>query len=119
MDRFTDFGIETVTDPDGKEIPKQDLYFVELEDGYRYAVRGSGTEPKIKFYLFGNDAIEDASRLEKTKTKTRDRLEALKAAILDDAKVQRRRIVAFRLREYFIRLFELPLIGRTSSRTAA
>ena len=68
VDRFTDFGIETVTDPDGKEIPKQDLYFVELEDGYRYAVRGSGTEPKIKFYLFGND-VEDASRLEKTKTK--------------------------------------------------
>ena len=88
VDRFTDFGIETVTDPDGKEIPKQDLYFVELEDGYRYAVRGSGTEPKIKFYLFGNDAVEDASRLEKTKTKTRDRLEALKAAILDDAKVR-------------------------------
>ena len=88
VDRFTDFGRETVTDPDGKEIPKQDLYFVELEDGYRYAVRGSGTEPKIKFYLFGNDAVADASLLEETKTKTRDRLEALKAAILDDAKVR-------------------------------
>ncbi len=88
VNRFTDFGRETVTDPDGKEIPKQDLYFVELEDGYRYAVRGSGTEPKIKFYLFGNDVVEDATRLEETKAKTRDRLEALKAAILDDANVR-------------------------------
>ena len=88
VDRLTDFGIETVTDPDGKEIPKQDLYFVELEDGYRYAVRGSGTEPKIKFYLFGNDSVEDATRLEETKAKTHDRLEALKADILDDAKVR-------------------------------
>ena len=61
---------------------------MELEDGYRYAVRGSGTEPKIKFYLFGNDVVEDATRLEETKAKTRDRLEALKAAIIDDANVR-------------------------------
>ena len=87
VDRFTDFGRETVTDLDGKEIPKQDLYFVEPEDGYWYAVR-SGTEPKIKFYLFGNESVEDAFRLEETKAKTRDRLEALKAAILEDAKVR-------------------------------
>ncbi len=84
--RFTDFGRETVIDPDGKEIPKQDLYFLELESGYRYAVRGSGTEPKIKFYLFGNDAVSGESELEATKLKTRDTLESLKKAILDDAK---------------------------------
>ena len=88
VDRFTDFGRETVNDPDGKEIPKQDLYFVELEDGYRYAVRGSGTEPKIKFYLFGNDAVADAASLPKTKARTKSRLESLKAAILEDAKVR-------------------------------
>ena len=46
VDRFTDFGKETVTDPDGKEIPKQDLYFVELEDGYRYAISDSGQSRK-------------------------------------------------------------------------
>lgn len=88
VDRFTDFGRETVIDPDGQEIPKQDLYFVELEDGYRYAVRGSGTEPKIKFYLFGNDAVADAASLEETKSRTRSRLESLKTAILEDAKVR-------------------------------
>lgn len=88
VDRFTDFGRETVVDPDGKEIPEQDLYFVELEDGYRYAVRGSGTEPKIKFYLFGNDAVADAASLPETKARTKSRLESLKAAILEDAKVR-------------------------------
>ena len=86
--RFTDFGRETVNDPDGKEIPKQDLYFIELENGYRYAVRGSGTEPKIKFYLFGNEAVSGADEVEATKAKTRDTLEALKQAILDDAKAR-------------------------------
>ena len=75
-----------MSDPDGKEIPKQDLYFLELENGYRYAVRGSGTEPKIKFYLFGNDAVSGEGELEATKAKTRASLESLKQAILDDAK---------------------------------
>ena len=32
VDRFIDFGRETVFDADGKEIPKQDLYFLELEN---------------------------------------------------------------------------------------
>ncbi len=86
--RFTDFGVETVVDPDGKEIPKQDLYFLELENGYRYAVRGSGTEPKIKFYLFGNESVSDAKALDSTKAKTRSNLESLKEAILDDAKAR-------------------------------
>lgn len=86
--RFTDFGRETVIDPDGKEIPKQDLYFLELENGYRYAVRGSGTEPKIKFYLFGNEPVENAEALGSTKVKTLANLERLKEAILEDAKAR-------------------------------
>jgi phosphoglucomutase len=86
VDRFIDFGRETVSDRDGKEIPKQDLYFIELENGYRYAARGSGTEPKIKFYLFGNEPVSAASELEATKAKTRESLESLKQAILEDAK---------------------------------
>ncbi|MDQ8205349.1 phospho-sugar mutase [Pelagicoccus sp. SDUM812003] len=84
--KFTDFGVEDVIDPDGKEVPKQDLYFVELENGYRYAVRGSGTEPKIKFYLFGREEVSDAGALEATKSKTKETLEKLKEAILADAR---------------------------------
>lgn len=83
--KFTDFGREVVTDPDGKQIPSQDLYFLELENGYRYAVRGSGTEPKIKFYLFGRENVSGAGELDATKQKTRETLEELKQAILDDA----------------------------------
>jgi phosphoglucomutase len=86
VERFIDFGRETVNDPDRKEIPKQDLYFIELENGYRYAVRGSGTEPKIKFYLFGNDAVAEKSELKATKAKTKAALESLKQAVLYDAK---------------------------------
>lgn len=83
--KFTDFGVEDVFDPDGKEIPKQDLYFVELENGYRYAVRGSGTEPKIKFYIFAKEDVSGEGELESIKSKTRATLEELKQAILADA----------------------------------
>ena len=51
-------------DEEGDEIPKSAMLFVELADGYRFAVRPSGTEPKIKYYLFGkgtNKAEVEAS----------------------------------------------------------
>jgi phosphoglucomutase len=83
--KFTDFGRETVQDADGKKIPSQDLYFLELANGYSYAVRGSGTEPKIKFYLFARESVESAESLPGTKAATRERLAALREAIEADA----------------------------------
>ncbi len=83
--RFTDFGRETVHDADGKKIPSQDLYFLELANGYSYAVRGSGTEPKIKFYLFARESASSADALAATKADTRERLVALREAIEADA----------------------------------
>ncbi|MCH6256910.1 phospho-sugar mutase [Puniceicoccaceae bacterium K14] len=83
--KFTDFGREEVFDADGKKIPSQDLYFLELENGYRYAVRGSGTEPKIKFYLFGCEDVESAGELDTVKAKTNEALKALKEEVLADA----------------------------------
>lgn len=40
-------------DQEGDEIPAAAMLFVDLADGRRFAVRPSGTEPKIKYYLFG------------------------------------------------------------------
>src|SRR4051812_27675871 len=47
------FETETFRDVEGDEIPKEKMLNFELEDRTRIAVRGSGTEPKIKYYLFG------------------------------------------------------------------
>ena len=46
------FERETIRDIEGDEIPKEKLMIFELADKTRIAVRGSGTEPKIKYYLF-------------------------------------------------------------------
>jgi phosphoglucomutase len=46
------FERETFRDVEGDTIPKEKMLIFELEDKTRIAVRGSGTEPKIKYYLF-------------------------------------------------------------------
>lgn len=46
------FATENFTDVEGDPIPKEKMLMIDLADGRRIAVRPSGTEPKIKFYLF-------------------------------------------------------------------
>ena len=46
------FATDTYRDVEGDEIPKEKMLIFEFGDHTRIAVRGSGTEPKIKYYLF-------------------------------------------------------------------
>ena len=41
-------------DTEGDPIPNEKMLILDLTGGYKVAVRPSGTEPKIKYYLFGN-----------------------------------------------------------------
>jgi phosphoglucomutase len=84
--RFTDFGRETLVDVDDEQIPSQDFYFLELDNGYSYAVRGSGTEPKIKFYLFGRSEVADAESLPNVKKEAAAVMQSLLTAIDTDAR---------------------------------
>ena len=65
--KINDFGVCDFQDEDGTHIPKQDFYLLECEGGFSFAVRGSGTEPKIKFYIFGHKAVKGFETLEKIK----------------------------------------------------
>jgi phosphoglucomutase len=47
------FEKDEIRDVEGDVIPKERMLIFELADKTRIAVRGSGTEPKIKYYLFG------------------------------------------------------------------
>lgn len=85
VESMTDFGVEEIYDADNKRIPAQDFYLVKLVNGYQYAVRGSGTEPKIKFYVFGSAPVPDAVALSSIKEQTKVELERIKEAIVSDA----------------------------------
>lgn len=67
-------------------IPAQDLYLVTLGNGYSFAARGSGTEPKMKFYLFATEPVKDAASLPAAKAKAQATLDALKALMEADAR---------------------------------
>ncbi|MBI5690589.1 MAG: phospho-sugar mutase [Verrucomicrobia bacterium] len=86
--RFQDFGREEVFDADGERIPRQDLYIVTLANGYSFAARGSGTEPKMKFYLFANERVGSAADLPAVKARVRATLDRLNQLIEADAKAR-------------------------------
>lgn len=82
----TDFGKDEIIDADGKRIPPQDFYFLELSNGYSFAVRGSGTEPKIKFYVFGRSDVTDPEELAEVKAAAGKVMETTLAAIDAEAR---------------------------------
>jgi phosphoglucomutase len=61
---------------------------LELENGYSYAVRGSGTEPKIKFYVFGRTDVPDASALPSVKTQAAQTMQSVLDLIEADARLR-------------------------------
>jgi phosphoglucomutase len=61
---FTNFAAQDIVDSEGDLIPKESMILFELEGGFRVAVRPSGTEPKIKFYLFGVSLPSEGRQLD-------------------------------------------------------
>ena len=53
------FETDEIRDVEGDRILKEKMLMFELEDGTRIAVRPSGTEPKIKYYLFAHRRPEN------------------------------------------------------------
>jgi phosphoglucomutase len=83
--KFEDFGRMDIRDADGELVPKQDLYLVTLANGYTFAARGSGTEPKMKFYVFAKAPVKNAAELPAVKASVKAELDRVKALIEADA----------------------------------
>jgi len=64
-------------DVDGKEIPKEKMLMFDLGEGFRVAVRASGTEPKMKIYFFGKRQVGANEDLGKAKKELAAELERL------------------------------------------
>ncbi len=84
--RVRDFATESYEDTEGDAIPNAGMLIVDMADGNSFAVRPSGTEPKIKYYLFGNDIPADD--LEVSKAGVAAGLDDLWTAIEADMQVR-------------------------------
>ena len=82
---FMDFENGEYSDADGKPIPKEKFFFLKLDDGSSFAVRGSGTEPKIKFYVFGSGDVSSAQALQSVKSAIQLDVQNFLDSILNDA----------------------------------
>jgi len=83
------FETEEIMDVEGEQIPKEKMLIFELQDGTRIAVRPSGTEPKIKYYLFAQRRPEsgkfDSVKLSQIKTEVKEKLDRLWDWLQEDA----------------------------------
>ncbi|GFZ77300.1 phosphoglucomutase [Aquaticitalea lipolytica] len=58
-------------------IPKSNVLIYYTEDGSKIALRPSGTEPKIKFYISVNSEIDNVSAFETTEQKLESKIDAI------------------------------------------
>jgi len=56
------FAKDTIRDIEGDRIPPEAMLMITLADGRKIAVRPSGTEPKIKYYMFAARKPAERSR---------------------------------------------------------
>ncbi|MBQ9835812.1 MAG: phospho-sugar mutase [Akkermansia sp.] len=78
-----DFSTGTLLDAEGDPIPAEKMLFFDLADGRSFAVRPSGTEPKIKYYLFAHG--EKGTELNAAKEAVSAGINALWTAVEADA----------------------------------
>ncbi len=74
----------TITTADGAvkplDAPRSDMVILDLaEEGNYVAVRPSGTEPKVKFYMFGYVAPELLADIEIARSEAAERLDSIEA----------------------------------------
>ena len=79
------FGNEGYKDEDGEPIPLENFHILALENNFTFAVRASGSEPKIKFYVFGNEIVRDRSELSNVKSRISEKIINLSESIKADA----------------------------------
>lgn len=59
------------------DIPKSNVLIYYTEDGSQIALRPSGTEPKIKFYISVNDPLESVDAFNDTEAKLESKIDAI------------------------------------------
>ena len=82
--KVKDFSQDGLLDEEDMPIAKENFLMITLENGFKIAVRPSGTEPKIKFYIFGESA-PNSQDLTKTKEKIINEVEGIASFLNEEA----------------------------------
>ncbi|MDX2225940.1 MAG: phospho-sugar mutase [Verrucomicrobiae bacterium] len=90
VEHLRNFDSEEIRDADGDVLPREKMFLFTLRGGDRFAVRASGTEPKVKFYFFGQCLPAPGKKftpeeLARAKAETPVRLESLWQLVREDA----------------------------------
>jgi len=84
------YATQDLVDSEGEAIPKEAMIVFEIEGGWKVAVRPSGTEPKIKYYLYASEKPASGSfspeELAATKQRVAAGLERLWQWLKEDAR---------------------------------
>ena len=71
-------------DEDEENLPLQNFIQLQLENGFTISIRPSGTEPKIKYYLFGCCEPNPVD-LSNAKEEVANSLEKIREWLVEDA----------------------------------
>ena len=58
---FDNYQTQNIYDSEGEILPKEEMFVFKLHEDNRIIIRPSGTEPKIKFYLFASQQPESGT----------------------------------------------------------
>ncbi|MEK9772941.1 MAG: phospho-sugar mutase, partial [Opitutae bacterium] len=83
--KANDYSEAGYVDEDNEDVPRQNFIQLFLENGFSVAIRPSGTEPKIKYYLFGCGEPNPAD-LAISQTEVSETLAAMGHWLVEDAR---------------------------------
>ena len=81
-----DFGQGGIKDADNEPLPPEVFHYFKLENQISFAVRASGTEPKLKYYVFAHKDIDNTSELSSVKSEVSEIIQSICKRIHIDLK---------------------------------
>jgi phosphoglucomutase len=84
VSKVKDFSESGLLDEEDEPLEKENFLMISLENGFSVAIRPSGTEPKLKYYLFG-ESIPNSQNLPETKKSIISQINELGKYLVEDA----------------------------------
>ncbi|HTB63807.1 MAG TPA: phospho-sugar mutase, partial [Opitutales bacterium] len=85
VERVRDF-LQEHRDEEGELVPREDFLLYELAGGWRCAIRGSGTEPKLKIYFYAKEPLDTPAGRPALEAALKPKLESWMDAVVGDTR---------------------------------